>query len=58
MRRAASPMATADDEHAVEYVRFGPRSPCSMPIHDAAALVIASSTVNGGTRSECCSYTR
>ena len=28
-----------------------------MPIQDAAALFIARSTLKGGTRSECCSYT-
>src|SRR3954471_2954158 len=40
MRRAASPMATAEDEQAVEKVRFGPVNPYSIPIQDAAALVI------------------
>src|SRR4051812_4376251 len=45
MRRAASPMATADDEQAVENVRFGPVNPYSIPIHDAAALVMGISTL-------------
>jgi hypothetical protein len=48
----ASPIATADDEHAVENVKFGPESPCSIPIHEAAALFIAISTVYGLMRSE------
>jgi len=52
MRRAASPIATADDEQAVENVRFGPSSACSRPIHAAGALFIASSTLKGFTRSE------
>ena len=56
MRSAASPIATADDEQAVEYVRFGPVKPWSMPIHAAAALFIAISTLNGLTRSEPCAY--
>ena len=38
---AASPRATAEDEQAVEYVRFGPVIPWSMPIQEAAALFIA-----------------
>ena len=51
MRRAASPIATADEEHAVEYVRFGPSSPWSSAIHAAGALFIAISTLKGFTRS-------
>ena len=51
-RRQASPMATADDEQAVEYVRFGPRRSYSMPIQAAGALCMPISTVNGLMRSE------
>ncbi len=52
IRSQASPIATADDEHAVENVKFGPDSACSIPIQDAAALFIAISTVYGLMRSE------
>src|SRR5688572_5048416 len=45
IRFQASAIATADDEQAVEYVRFGPKRRWSMPIHAAAALFIAISTV-------------
>jgi hypothetical protein len=56
IRRAASPKATADDEQAVEKVRFGPRSPYSIAIHAAAAFVMAESTVKGFTRSDFSAY--
>ena len=52
IRSQASPIATAEDEHAVENVRFGPERRCSIPIHDAAALFIAINTVYGLMRSE------
>jgi hypothetical protein len=52
MRRAASPIATEDEEHAVENVRLGPSIACSMPIHAAAALFMAISTLKGLMRSE------
>jgi len=52
IRRPASPIATEADEHAVEYVRLGPARPWSSPIHAAAALFIAISTLNGFTRSD------
>ena len=55
-RRQASPIATADDEQAVEYVRFGPRSPCSMPIQPAGALCMPIRTVYGLMRSEASLY--
>ena len=45
-------MATADDEQAVEYVMFGPRRLCSIPIHAAAALCIPINMVNGLMRSD------
>ena len=35
----------ADDEQAVEYVRFGPRRSCSRPIQPAGALCMPASTV-------------
>src|SRR5579863_803520 len=53
---AASPTATAAEEQAVEYVRFGPESPYSRPIHAAGALTMAAITVNGLIRSERCAY--
>jgi hypothetical protein len=52
----ASPIATADDEHAVENVKFGPERRYSMPVQDAAALFIAISTVYGLMRSELSRY--
>ena len=39
-RSHASPIATAEEEQAVEYVRFGPLRSYSMPIHAAGALVM------------------
>ena len=55
-RNQASPIATAPDEHAVEYVRFGPRSWFSIPIHAAPALCIPISTVSGLMRSDLSPY--
>ncbi len=51
-RSHASPIATAADEHAVEYVRLGPPRPCSLPIQPAGALCMPPRIVNGLMRSE------
>ncbi len=48
--RIASPIATADDAQATEYVSVGPVTPNSSEICAAGALFIAVTTVVGLTR--------
>ena len=63
-RRHASPIATAEDEHAVEYVKFGPRRSCSMRDPCRGRVVHAHQhgvwldTVRAGRHTTSCSHRR
>src|SRR5882724_5206890 len=48
--RYPSPMATADEAHALANVRQGPRNPCSSAICEAAAFGMTRIKENGLTR--------
>src|SRR6185437_9783098 len=51
-RSDASPIETADEEQAVEEVRFGPLKSYSIPIQAAGALVMPMRMENGFMRSQ------